>query len=150
VLAGADAYTTNPVEAICKALANGDDPAGTTCVQCGAAAPAIYRCTAICEESHAKRTADRDSAVRWLLLPIFVNMMLWFHHQEEEIDRQGHDVEVSFNLPVCDACARPVGNVLRPAVARQFLLRVPVYRELLEFYPNLKLKIDASQNAAKS
>jgi hypothetical protein len=141
-LAGADAYVTNPVEAIRKAQQSGNDPAGDKCLHCGSASPVKYHCTAVCERSHVKRaSADPPSMLHWLLLPVVVNILLWFRSDDDYADRQGHDIEVTFTLPVCDVCKSTVGNVTRPNVAKKFMHQVPLYRELLAFYPYLTLTV---------
>jgi hypothetical protein len=53
----------------------------------------------------------------------------------------GHDVEVSFDLPVCGPCEGTAGDVTRPTVAKQVMRLVPQYKELLSYYPELTLTI---------
>jgi hypothetical protein len=140
-LAGGEAYVTNPVEAIRKAQRDGHSPARGKCLSCGSASSAVYLCTALCEESHVKQTKELHYVLRWLLLPWIFNIFLWYRGDDAYGDRQGHDVEVAFDLPVCDSCLRTTGSVMRLDFAKQLMLTVPLYRELLAFYPNLTLEI---------
>jgi hypothetical protein len=141
-LAGADAYVTNPAEAIRKAQSEGHDPAGDHCLLCGSATPLFYTCNAICERSHMARSPDDSSSlVQWFFLPWFLNLLLYSRRGEVQADRRGHDVEVNFKLPVCGACAQTQGDVTRASVAKRIMARVPMYAELLEYYSGLKLKI---------
>lgn len=142
-LAGVEAYVTNPVEAIVKAQLDGADPAGDKCLHCGSTTPVFYRCTAVCEQSHTQRASSEPPGFwHWLLLPVVVNLLLWSRGKETYADRQGHDVEVEFMLPLCSSCTASVGNVTRTSVAKKLMQRVPLYRELLAFYPNLTLKVE--------
>jgi hypothetical protein len=140
-MVGNDAYTTNPAEAIRKAQCDGIDLAGSACLVCGSPSAVVYACHAICESSHVKKSpSDSNFFIRWLFLPFVVNFLAWFR-DEPQFERQGHDVEVSFNLPVCDTCTATNGNVTRPAVAKRLMDSVPMYKELLGYYPQLKLEI---------
>ena len=146
-LIGADPYITNPVEEIRKLQAQGNDPAGKTCLICGSAAPVLYKCRAECESSHVKRTGGDDSygfarILLFLFLPVLLALAIISRRRDREtFDRLGHDVEVSFNLPVCDPCSKTIGSVTRPAIAKKLMLQVPLYKELLEYYPRMKLRI---------
>lgn len=142
-LAGRDAYVTNPVEAIRKMQNDGNDPAGDKCLLCSTARPVIYRCTAVCEQSHVQKTgSDSDGIIRWFILPSFLNVLLSFQNRGSKFERRGHDIEVVFNLPLCELCATSTGNPTRSAVAKRLMQRVPVYKDLLEYYPALTLKIE--------
>jgi hypothetical protein len=145
-LAGADAYTTNPVEAIRRAQQLGTDPPHDRCLLCGSPSHVTFTCHAVCESSYVKQAASDDSdmgtVVRWLLLPVIFNMLLAFRRGDREAFRQGHDVEVDFSLPLCHVCSTSNGNVTRPAVARRLMARVPIYKALLDYYPNLKLSVE--------
>jgi hypothetical protein len=146
-LTGTDPYITNPVETIRKLQSEGADPAGTNCLLCGSSTPELYKCHAECESSHVKRTGGDDTygfgrILLFLFLPVLLALAIISRRRESEtFDRLGHDVEVSFNLPVCDPCAKTIGNVTRPAIAKTLMLQVPVYKELLEYYPRMKLLI---------
>jgi hypothetical protein len=143
-MAGADAYATNPAEAIRKLQRSGQDPLGDKCLLCGSADPIVYECTAICERSHVKRAADNENFIGWffwLLLPALLKALVWVRHEVTDAVRQGHDVEVEFRLPVCDRCARSMGDVTRPDVVKKIISRVPPYYALLCYYPNLMLQI---------
>jgi hypothetical protein len=142
-MAGYHAYTTNPAEAIRRAQSQGIDPAGDSCVLCGSPTPVLYTCHAVCESSHVKKGAsDANDFLKWLLLPLILNLLDLLRPKETQSDRQGHDVEVTFTLPVCDQCAATCGSVVRPAVAKRLMANVPMYRELLDFYPRMSLKVD--------
>jgi|1186.fasta_scaffold86147_2 hypothetical protein len=144
-LAGADAFITNPVEAIRKQQAQGISPAGETCVLCGSLSPVIYKCHAICEWSYAKRTSSDDTGnlIKLLVLPrLWLLASLLSGKEPDESDRRGHDVSISFDLPVCDPCAATAGKITRPSVAKRLMIRVPLYKELLKHYPKLELKVE--------
>jgi hypothetical protein len=144
VLAGADAYVTNPVGAIRKSQQEKSDlTEPRKCVLCGAIKPNLYQCTAICEQSHVKRGDDGTSSIwHWLLLPLVVNILMSFHRKPAYAESRGHDVDVTFILPVCDECELSNGKATRPSVAKKIMNEVPLYRELLAFYPNLTLRIE--------
>jgi hypothetical protein len=130
-IAGSDAYVTNPAEAIRKAQREGNDPAGRACLLCNAPHPVIYTCLAVCEQSHAQKTNEPDGMVRWIFLPTVLNILLYFLNKPTSIDRRGHDIEVTFGLPVCEPCTKIIGKPTRSKV----------YKELLDYYPGLALKI---------
>lgn len=142
-IAGADAYTTNPVEAIRKLHAAGESPAGDSCIRCSCAKPVIYNCTAVCERSRAGSSAGSasDGLLSWLFLPFVFNVLLYFRRAGSVTDRYGHDVEVSFQLPVCEQCASQFGKPTRPSVAKQLTTNNPLLNELLDFYPELTLTV---------
>jgi hypothetical protein len=142
-MAGGDAFVTNPVDAIRKAQRSGNDPAGNQCLLCGCSTPVLYPCRAVCEQSHVKHSADDPNyLLRWLFLPWFLNALMSLRPRYFDADRRGHDVEVSFTLPLCNTCANITGKATRPAVARQLMSRVPLYDELLKFYPQLTVVVD--------
>ncbi len=147
-LAGADPFVTNPAEAIRKLQDQGMDPAGRACLSCGSSTATCYKCHAVCESSHLKRSAGADSPsvpgmMTLLFLPHFITWLLFCFRRVEpqEAERRGYDIEVSFNLPVCEPCTSTIGSVTRTSVAKQMMLKVPLYKELLEYYPNMKLEI---------
>jgi hypothetical protein len=67
---------------------------------------------------------------------------MWARRNPTNAEPHGHDVEVTFILPVCNECELSAGSASRPSVAKKIMKSVPLYRELLEYYPNLTLKID--------
>ena len=143
MMAGADAYTTNPVEAIRRAQHLGISPPSDKCLLCGISADVVYQCHVVCESSQVKRAGNDQSdlgVLRWLLLPAVFNLLLAFRPREPECLRQGHDIEVDFILPLCNLCAASSGNVSRSRVAMRIMSNVPLYKELLTYYPHLKLK----------
>ena len=158
-LAGRDAFVTNPVEAIKKALQNDGSPVGTNCVMCGARDPVVYECYALCESTHAKnQSVDQSTDILRLLrltfLFVFSKALFiaswWtrvfdFREQKDEIEIRGHDVEVEFPLPVCDSCSNSAGAVTRAKVAKQLMARVPMYKALLDQYPDVKLEVSCKQ-----
>jgi len=144
LMAGADAFITNPAEAILKSQREGNEPGGDKCLLCGAASPVFYECHAVCEQSHVKKTGESKSTemLRWLILPFIANIILSLNREDQKIDRLGHDIDVKFRLPVCNLCQSSTGNPTRPAVAKKLMLRVPLYKQLLDYYPSLSLSID--------
>jgi hypothetical protein len=143
LLAGADAFVTNPAEAILKLQREGNEPGGDKCVMCGSATPVFYQCLAICEQSHVKknRASQSNGLLRWLFLPFIVNVLISMRAEDETIDRHGHDLEVKFRLPLCDLCKTAAGNPTRPNLAKKLMVRVPQYKQLLDYYPGLSLTI---------
>jgi len=149
--AGKDAYITNPAEAIRKQQNEGGSPAGDRCILCGSTSPIGYTCDAVCESSRLLKTASSDqsgssaSHVLWTMLvpsPIrMIRRLMRRHERPTDAVRVGHDVEVSFDLPVCDACAKTVGEVTRLRVCKELMGRVPLYKDLLTYYPNLALTV---------
>jgi hypothetical protein len=105
-----------------------------------------YRCDAICESSHLKgATSDAAGILGWLIFfctSFFLGIGFLFRRGEETQGIvHGHDVGVTFDLPICDACAATNGKPTRTAVAKNLMRQVPAYQQLLEHYPNLTLKI---------
>jgi hypothetical protein len=145
-LAGQDAFVTNPVEAIRKIQREGHSPAGKSCLVCGGKSPVQYRCDATCESSHLKGgQSDAPGVLGWLTffcMAFFLGIGFLFRRggQSEGVVH-GHDVGVTFDLPVCDACAATNGKPTRTAVAKNLMLQVPAYRDLLARYPDLKLSV---------
>jgi hypothetical protein len=144
LLAGADAFITNPAEAIRKAQLAGTEPAGDRCLVCGSADTMFFQCHAVCEQSHAKKTSSYKSfeIFRWLILPLIANIILAFKKEDETIDRQGHDIDVAFRLPVCRLCASTIGNPARTSIAKELIQRVPLLKQLLDYYPALSLSVN--------
>jgi hypothetical protein len=145
-LAGKHAYVTNPVEAIRRVQQVGKSPAGDKCLSCGSSCPAIYRCDAVCESSHVGLGATVQPTAVGQILSFFVlgrilRAILSRPRKSTEAEVRGHDVSVTFKLPVCDACAATLGSVTRAAVAKQLMLGVPVYRDLLAYYPDLQFAV---------
>lgn len=145
--AGRDAYATNPVEAIRKAQHQGADPAGDVCVICRATAPVYYTCHAICESSHVYRrdteaSIDIPRMLGYLFLPRLLAYAFWRPREPGQCERRGHDVEVTFRLPVCEACAAASGKVTRPSVAKNLMHHVPLYKQLLATYPRMSLEVE--------
>lgn len=141
MLVGEEAYVTNPVEAILKAQNVGHDPAGEVCLLCGSKTPRFHRITALCEQSHVKRSShDPNNFLHWLFLPVVWNFVLWFLHKDVDAVRQGHDREVTLLLPICEPCESVSGQLNRSDSGKKLFLLVPLYAQLLEHYPNLKLE----------
>lgn len=148
-LAGADAYVTNPAEAIRKLQSQGINPAGNRCLLCGATSPTLYACHAVCESSLVKTSSSDDGFSFSKLLSIFLLPKLFFilylmlrKNESQEPERRGHDVAVDFTLPVCGACLASAGGTLRPKMAKELMASVPTLADLLAYYPQLKLTID--------
>jgi hypothetical protein len=144
-----DAFVTNPVEAIRKARREGHSPVGNKCLLCGANSPTIYLCDAVCESSHLKGdTAHKANGIfSWLafdLMASFAGFAFLRRSNPTELVIRGHDVSVSFDLPVCDACAATNGNTTRPAVAKRLMQLVQPYRDLLAHYPDFTLSVKRS------
>jgi len=145
-LAGADPFVTNPVETIRKLQAQGSEPAGKTCLLCGSSTPVFYVCNAQCESSHVKITGGDDMNIFIrvlcvLFLPAVLAFALLLRGRAPKVaERRGHDVEVSFHLPVCRPCTGTLGKIT-PARARKLMGKVPVLKELLEYYPRMKLRV---------
>ena len=79
-----------------------------------------------------------------LFLPriFFIPLMMLRNKDNEPDEQRGHDIAVTFTLPVCDPCATTVGNVTRPKTAKQLMAKVPVLSELLTYYPRLQLTVE--------
>jgi hypothetical protein len=148
-LAGCDAFVTNPAEAIRKMQASGVDPAGERCLLCCSTAAEFYGCDAVCESSHVKRPSSNYDPVNTVLTLISWRRKLSYlfslfsEQVDEEPERRGHDIQVSFTLPVCRACQATAGNVTRPKVAKRLMANVPVLAELMDFYPQLTVNVRA-------
>jgi hypothetical protein len=146
-LAGADAFVTNPAEAIRKLQSEGVNPAGDRCLLCGSNAAVIYECHAVCESSYVEKSdADRAKSfprmlLSMLFLPLLINFFLSERKESAVCEQRGHDIAVSFTLPVCDPCVATFGNVTRPQNARRLMAKVPALAELLAYYPQLKLTV---------
>jgi hypothetical protein len=105
-LAGADAFTTNPAEAIRKLQNEGLNPAGHNCLGCGSPPAVEYRCVAVCEKSYLHKNDVSDDSD--LLTQIFTSLLLLrtlgiallTRRKTIEMERRGHDIQVSFTLPL--------------------------------------------------
>jgi hypothetical protein len=85
-----------------------------------------------------------------LFLPriFFIPLMMLRNKDNEPSERRGHDIAVTFTLPVCDPCVTTVGNITRPKTAKQLMAKVPVLNELLIYYAQLKLTVERSPSQA--
>ena len=149
-MAGKAAYVTNPAEAIRKLQMAGISPAGDRCVVCKSTVPVFYSCEAVCEASTLKAAAadQTGNGIPSLLLRLLtlspirlLRRLLPRHDQLVDAIRVGHDVHISFKLPICDPCAMTAGNVFRSNVAKKLLTHVSEYRDLISYYPDLKLTV---------
>lgn len=75
------------------------------------------------------------------MLPWGFLLALAARNRPEVPDRQGHDIAVDFTLPVCDPCALMHGSAVRSRIAKSLMLKVPPFKELLAYYPSLKLHV---------
>lgn len=161
-LAGRDAFVTNPAEAIETAIRNGEKPAGDRCVMCGATDPSIYTCHATCETTCVKggeHESNDMGRLFWLtavfLVFKFLLFAFWwrgifgFRRRSEEFEIRGHDVGASFPLPVCDSCSSTAGGVTQVKVAKHVMSKVPMYKALLDHYPQLELRVEQSISSLK-
>jgi hypothetical protein len=152
ILAGADAFVTNPAELIRKLQAEGKNPAGKSCLNCGSASPQFYDCHAVCESSHIKAGTTKEAGdiprlLSLLFLPkLILFLMLAVRRKPQESEIRGHDIEVSFKIPICSACAKTIGDVTRPKTALQVLSRAPVLAKLIAYYPQLQLQLTRPVN----
>ncbi len=153
-LAGKDTYITNPAEAIRKMLQDGASPAGRDCVVCGASSAVPYACCAACESRQLKGGSGREdndivrpllAVLNWVLfgwvIAIVGHTLISRRRGPAETETVGHEVQVEFPLPVCGSCSATSGGVTNPKVARRLMELVPLYQELLRYYPDLKLSI---------
>jgi hypothetical protein len=149
-LAGADAFVTNPAERIRKLQSEGVNPAGDRCLLCGSNAAVFYECQAVCESSYVEKShADKANSfprvlLSMLFLPLLLNFFLMGRKESAVCEQRGHDIAVSFTLPVCDPCVATFGNVTRPQNATRLMAKVPALAELLAYYPQLKLTVQRS------
>jgi hypothetical protein len=145
--AGKDAYVTNPAEAIRKHQRESGSPAGDRCILCGSTSPIHYTYDAVCESSRLKAASSDQSGtnVFWIMLVPgvirLIRRLVKRCDRSTDAVRVGHDIEVSFDLPVCDACTRTAGDMTRPRVSKELMRRVPLYNDLLAYYPNLTLTV---------
>jgi hypothetical protein len=154
-LAGKDAFVTNPTEAIKKLQRSGISPAGDKCLLCGATSPDLYRCHAVCESSHLQRvgTDDADSPMQmlwFLILPKILFLPFVLRKKRTKTDRLGYDIEVDFHLPVCRPCASMNGDPAKTGVAKDLMKKVPLFAELIGYYPQLRLKVDRVPTQGKA
>lgn len=147
---GREAYITNSVEAINKEINLGNAPAGKRCLLCQSDSTTFHNYIAICEQSSLIAKDDRApndiptqlaKIFSWLAfgwLP-FVMVYLRKRRLGQETEVQGRDVTVAVTLPVCDQCCESATNALARR-SRKLMRQVPLYRELLEEYPSLRLR----------
>jgi hypothetical protein len=62
----------------------------------------------------------------------------------ESIDEEavGNELCVRFTLPVCRICEASGGSPKMQKSAQLYMMKVPLYRELIEYYPQLTLHIE--------
>jgi hypothetical protein len=143
--AGADPFVTNPSEAIRRQHEQGINPAGDRCLLCGSSSAVFYDCKAICESSHVARIDDEVDDVqlfRMILNPFRVLLWQLLRRRVTRLEKRGHDVSVTFQLPVCDPCSAMTGKVIKVSTAKKLMRRVPLYANLLDYYPRLKITIE--------
>jgi hypothetical protein len=139
-LAGQDAFVTNPADAIRKIQRDGGNPAGDRCVLCGSDSPQFYECHALCESPQLKHAQDAEASdiprqmlgvANYILLGPILWLLAAFAFARRPADSGnevvGHEVQVAFTLPICNACAASSGDVTRPTVAKRLMELVPIY-----------------------
>jgi hypothetical protein len=144
--AGQEAYATNPADKINRRLKDGINPSGNTCLCCNSPHPLRFELSAECEQIVVKGQSDNTSIpslfakfAAILFLPRFLLFFMGGGGPTNEPDVMGHDVSVDFPLMVCEACAKSGQDPRKVAVAKNLMQKVPLYQELLAFYPDLKL-----------
>lgn len=147
-LAGKHAYVTNPAELITDSLSKGINPSGDSCLCCKSSNPVRFTCIAECESFVVKGgKSDPNSIPRLLtLLGSFTFLpkllLLFAGDNRDSFDEPtilGHDVTIEFPLMVCNRCARTGNDPRRPSVAKNLMKKVPMYKDLLAYYPDLRL-----------
>lgn len=138
---GQDAYTTNAVESVHKAIGEGDLP-GPNCIQCQATPDYLIRCRVVCERSFAKNSTSEDEAhFGAFFLGIFGRLFspLWIKTREQVSVTHGRDTVVEPSFRLCRSCQASAGNLRRKRTLRRLLRLVPQYAQLLHEYPQAKL-----------
>ena len=152
-LAGKDAYVTNPAEAIRKSVLAGVNPAGDVCIVCGSRSPQEFECNAECESVVVKNSPETSNSyvsflARFgavLLLPkLLLLFLLRGRVSGQEPTEFGHEVSVSFPLPVCRPCVESGHNPCDKRTAKELMRKVTLYRQLLDYYPKLVLSVQKS------
>jgi hypothetical protein len=147
-LAGKHAYASNPAEVIKRTLADGINPAGESCLCCKSPSPIRFVLHAQCESPIVRnRSNQADSCLKviaemvsLLFLPrLLLILMTRNDPPYEEAEVAGYDVAVQFPLMVCERCVRSGQDPRRPSTAKKLMAKVPLYSELLAYYPDLHL-----------
>ena len=148
-LAGADAYVTNPAEAIRKLQSQGSTrPASGAC--CAARRrPCFMRATPSANRRMLRQSSsDGGYSLPKLLGILFLPQLLFFlylllrkqdcRRTRAPWARHRRGLHLTGLRPMCST----TGNVTRPKVARQLMAKVPALSELLEYYPQLELTVE--------
>lgn len=144
---GREAHITNPVEAINKQLNLGKSPAGNNCLTCQTPNAEEYHFTAVCESQVTRGKSDPTAITHfvrlfgWFIFGWISIIMLYFLRQDEPLENEvvGRDVSVDVTLPVCQVCSMQY-KPKKPKSAKKLMKQVPLYSELLDEYPDLKLQ----------
>ena len=141
--AGQDAYVTNAVEAIRIMVAQGELPPGPNCMICHSPTGIVFNCEVVCEEAWIRRRGRSNRFLAGLALmfaPFWLTLALRHGRDPNEPDKQGHDVKLRVPLRLCGACRSSLGGLRRARAIKRLLRQVPIYKQLLEEYPDAKVR----------
>ena len=135
--AGEVGYKGSPELLVEHHLATGSYPTNGQCVDCLREAEEVLTVELDCERTLEK---GGDSGVFGMLLTmlLFLPLGLFVYFRRRERGRQiGQDRVYRLPLEMCGPCRHVVR---KNADVRERLLKVPVYRQLLEKYPRAKIR----------
>ena len=135
--AGLSAFAIAPELVLESMLTRGELPAERDCLLCGAQVASIRRFHVICERSWEKKTGDSRvaSGLLAVLTTIFFGWWVYIRKQRE-VRQLGRDTQFTLPVRMCDHCAADVRD--RQGMVR-VLSEVPVYRQLLDKFPNAEI-----------
>jgi hypothetical protein len=119
-------------------LLAGKLPEETACVLCGVETPEVVHYWVACERAVPFRR-------RWVELNPASALTLWFGHlavtRVTQSGEHGRDARFDLPLRVCPGCKERVRGA---DVIKEALSRVPLYRRLLEEYPEASVSTGAT------
>ena len=139
LMAGHEAFESNPVDELRCMVADGSWKLTDTCCQCGAGTDDVA--VLLCDCEHPSLTgADHHWAVK-ILEVAFLAVMSWLSHlqfhllarAEEGREAHGRDVSCTLRFRLCDDCRKAAKS---DRGARRFAESIPDLQRLLKKYPD--------------
>jgi hypothetical protein len=143
--AGVENVPPTPEMVVETLIAAGRLPEGDECVECGTATTATLCCVAECERAYLKHSAP-PAPIRGLLgvvigaIPLVGPIILLILEGMSGGPREwGKDRIFPLPLRICEGCQQ---GLTSEAKIKAALVRIPVYKDLLDKYPGATVRLE--------
>jgi hypothetical protein len=133
--AGLPPYSISPEKMIEHLLLAGQLPGTRACSKCGTPTDSTIPVSADCERRWTQQPGCFSTVVVFVLAPIWL-FILWWWREKDQARSYGEDKVFKLPLPICALCDPKVRG---QKVLKQCMSAIPVYRELLEKFPEAKV-----------